>query len=345
MKATDQHDYLWDKTGEPDPEIERLESVLLNLRYDPARRPPTWAAAGVLNHERPARWAWFRLAPALAAVALVMVAVMVVRWSQWRPAPASKTAWQVASLAGAPQIGQSRVRQIAQLRVGEVLETDGTSRANLRVGEIGDVDIEPNSRVRLLAAKPTEDRLALDRGTIHALISAPPRLFFVNTPVAEAIDLGCAYTLHVEEDGAGLLRVTFGWVEIETHGQQSLIPAGAAAITKPGFDPGTPFFEDATAEFKTALEKLDFQPPSAPDRASVLQTLLAQARQRDGFTLLYLMRQYRGLAPAERAQIYGRLALLVPPPPGVVRDKIIHGDDSMIDLWWDLMGVGHPRKK
>ena len=32
-------DYLWNGTGEPDPEIQKLESVLGRLRHDPERHP------------------------------------------------------------------------------------------------------------------------------------------------------------------------------------------------------------------------------------------------------------------------------------------------------------------
>jgi hypothetical protein len=226
-----------------------------------------------------------------------------------------------------------------------LLETDASSRANITVGKIGEVEVEPGSRVRLVQARATENRLALDRGTIHALISAPPRLFFVNTPSAVAVDLGCAYTLHVDDLGVGLLRVTFGWVEFETHGQQTLIPSGAAAITKPGMGPGTPFFEDATDAFKSALEKLDFERLDPQARADRLHTLLAEARKSDGFTLLNLLRNYRGMSEPERALIYDRLAELIPPPPGVSRDGIARGNDSMVELWWELTGVGHPLTK
>ena len=342
-----QDDYLWDRSGEPDAEIQRLESVMSSLRHDPARSPaPAWPAPTGPR----TRWRdWFtmpRLVAALASVALVIAASLLLR--PWRQSPrliAPQAAWEVANLAGAPRIGTNRMGQTGRLRVGEVLETDSDSRANLRVGQIGEVEIEPSTRLRLVAARPTEDRLALDRGTIHALISAPPRLFFVNTPAAVAVDLGCAYTLHVNDRGVGLLRVTFGWVEIETHGQQSLIPSGAAALNKPGSDPGTPYFEDATDAFKAALEKLDFETLSEVDRRQALQTLLAQARKRDGFTLLYLLRSYRGLSESERGLIFDRLAALIPPPAGVVRESMARGNDYMIGLWWDLMGVGHPMKK
>jgi hypothetical protein len=35
-------DYLWDKTGEPDPEIQQLEEILGTLRYQPLQLPCCW---------------------------------------------------------------------------------------------------------------------------------------------------------------------------------------------------------------------------------------------------------------------------------------------------------------
>jgi hypothetical protein len=343
------HDYLWDGSGEPDPEIQRLESALERFRHDPEKHPlPDWPAPESMPSRRGWR-AWLelpRLAPVLTTLALMVVAVWVMRRST---APThiaeTQTSWEVSRLAGAPLIGSNRIAEIGRLGVGQLLVTDATSRANITVGKIGEVEVEPSSRVRLLQARATENRLALDRGTIHAFISAPPRLFFVDTPSAVAVDLGCAYTLHVDDRGVGLLRVTFGWVEFETHGQQSLIPSGAAAITKPGIGPGTPFFEDSSDAFKAALEKLDFEKLDPRARADALHTLLTESRKRDGFTLLNLLRESHETSDSERGLIYDRLAALIPPPPGVSRQGIVRSSSYMVGLWWDLMGVGHPKKK
>lgn len=342
--------YLWDGSGEPDAEIQRLESPLGRFRHNPDLHPaPVWPEI-VAAPQRSGWRAWLtfpRLVPALITAALVLAGVLFLRQPQGPPHPTgpSTASWEVSRLAGTPLIGANRIAESGRLAVGQMLETDASSRANITVGQIGEVEVEPSSRVRLVQARATENRLALDRGTIHALISAPPRLFFVDTPSAVAVDLGCAYTLQVDDQGVGLLRVTFGWVEFETHGQQSLIPSGAAAITKPGIGPGTPFFEDASDALKTALEKLDFEKLGPQDRARALQTILDESRKRDGFTLLNLLREYRGMSEPERALIYDRLATLIPPPPGVSRQPIVRGNNYMVGLWWDLMGVGHPRKK
>src|SRR6266513_777161 len=66
-------------------------------------------------------------------------------------------------------------------------------------------------------------------------------------------DLGCVYTLHVDDSGAGLLRTTMGWVGFKLNGQESFIPAGAVCKTRPKIGPGTPYMEDAPASFLDAL--------------------------------------------------------------------------------------------
>ena len=84
--------------------------------------------------------------------------------------------WQVKRLDGTPRIGSEQISNNGQLAVGEWLETDGNSRAQIAVGSIGNVDIDENTRVRLLQTQPTEHRLELVRGKMSARIWAPPRL-------------------------------------------------------------------------------------------------------------------------------------------------------------------------
>ena len=127
---------------------------------------------------------------------------------------------------------------------------------------------------------------------MSARIWAPPRLFFVDTPSAVAADLGCAYTLEVDDAGSSLLRVTSGWVALELKDRESIVPAGAACETRPGVGPGTPYFEDCAGDFRNALEKVDFH-SSEIERADALKVLLSQARPRDTLTLWHLLSRVR----------------------------------------------------
>lgn len=262
------------------------------------------------------------LLPAFAVVLLALAAGGV-----WLYVRAQRPGWEVARVTGAPRVASDRMGARGRLRVGEWLETDADSRAEIAVANIGEVEVEPNTRVRLVETRPTEHRLELERGTLHARIWAPPRLFFVNTPSAVAADLGCAYTLEVDEAGRGLLHVTSGYVALETDARESIVPAGAACLTQPGAGPGTPFFEDAPEAFVESLAKLDFK----NDRAS-LDAVLAGARGKDTLTLWHLLAR---VGADDRARVYERLAALAPPPAGVTREGVVGLDRAMLDLWKD----------
>jgi hypothetical protein len=247
----------------------------------------------------------------------------------------SKPSWEVASLNGSPRIGSTSIGTKGRLKVGQWLETDSTSRAQIAVGSIGNVEIDPNTRVRLLETRPTEHRLELAQGRMSARIWAPPRLFFVDTPSAVAADLGCAYTLEVNDQGASLLHVTSGWVALELKDRESMVPAGAACQTRPGIGPGTPYFEDASAEFQKALVKFDFEHDARPEgEPAPLEVLLAAARPRDSLTIWHLLFRSNG---AERARVYDRLAELAPPPTGVTREGVLQLNREMMQTWRDAL--------
>jgi len=250
-----------------------------------------------------------------------------------RPEISSGPSWEVTRLEGRPAIGKQKIDEKGQLSVGQWLITDGASRAQISVGLIGEVKIEPNSRVRLVEASGDEHRLALTRGKMEAFIWAPPRQFFVDTPSAVAVDLGCSYTLEVGDDGAGLLRVTMGWVAFEWNGIESFVPAGAMCITRPGFGPGTPSFNDSAADFQTALARFDV----AGTDTTALTAVLAGARERDALTLWHLLARTSG---EQRGKVFDRLAELLPPPPHVTREGVLSGDRAMLDGWWDKLGLG-----
>jgi len=258
-----------------------------------------------------------------AAFATVLLALVV--GGVWLYVRAQRPWWEVARVEGAPRVASGSIGDRGRLRVGEWLETDAASRAEIAVADIGQVEVEPNTRVRLVETRLTEHRLELERGTLHARIWAPPRLFFVNTPSAVAADLGCAYTLEVDDAGRGLLHVTSGYVALETEARSAIVPAGAACMTQPGAGPGTPFFEDAPEAFVESLAKLDLE----NDRAS-LDAVLNGARPRDTLTLWHLLAR---VGHEDRARVYERLAALAPPPEGVTRDGIVGLDRAMLDAW------------
>jgi hypothetical protein len=320
------HDeYLWDRSGEPDPEIAALETALSPLRHRASA--PALPALDAHRH-RPGAAAWrYPLVGGLIAASLVgAIGVLLLGI---RPHAAT---WAVAVLEGRPTIGRQPLDARGTLAVGQWLVTDSSSRAEISVADIGSVEVAPNSRVRLVSARAEHNRIELGRGQITATIFAPPRQFAVEASSGTAIDLGCKYTLQIEEDGTGLLHVESGWVAYAYEGRESFVPADASAQTRPGFGPGTPYFDDADPRLREALPRVDFADTTSADRASALQTVLDTARAKDAVTLWHLLSRVR---PEERARVFDRLAQLVPPGDGITRGGVIRGDRAMLEAWWD----------
>jgi ferric-dicitrate binding protein FerR (iron transport regulator) len=206
------------------------------------------------------------------------------------------------------------------------IETGPASRATLRIGDLGTVDVAPNSRLRVVPSATQVHRLELAYGGLYAKISAPPRLFFVETPAGTAVDLGCEYALNVDKNGYGVLGVTKGWVSFQWNKIESLVPAGASCRIFRGGGPGVPRFDDATAALKQALEELGTERA----QGDTLQAILTAARVRDTLTLWHLLAR---VEPADRARVFDRIAALTPVPAGVSREKALLLDPETLMRW------------
>jgi FecR protein len=335
-------DYLWDGSGAPDAEIQHLETILGEFRHAerPLVLPVTHNPVAIMKKPRGVLQSpWLSRCAAAVMLIALSLGIFFSRRASYN-APGIGPSWNVANLDGNPQIGSQSVwanQTTAKLYVGQTLTTNSSSRATLSEVDLGQIQIDPNSRVRLLRTDLNHKRLQLEVGTIHAAIWAPPGQFVVDTPSAVAIDLGCAYTLQVAPDGSGTIRTTIGWVGFHLNGRDSFIPAGAMCSTRPKVGPGVPYFEDASESLRNALHTFDQAESSSNAASSALSTILSQARPRDGLTLWHLLSRTGG---SERAQVYTRFAALVPPPPGVTREGILALDPHMLDLYWNALDLG-----
>jgi hypothetical protein len=327
--------YLWDGSGEPDPEVEKLEALLSPFRYDPSARV-------VRQIGNPPASGWrIRFFPAFASVVgvaalAVVLLVMLVRGRQTVSAPGP--GWDVSDVRGTLRLGKTTLsagKSASHLGIGQVLETGVQSQARLTAEQTGQIDVEPNTRLRLVAMGNDSKRIALDRGVIHAFIWSPPGQFVVDTPSGTTVDLGCAYTLQVDDSGAGTVRTSLGWVGFKLKGHESFIPAGAVAAIKPKSGPGTPYFEDASEKFRSALASFDFEDSTPQQRARDLETVLDEARKRDALTLWHLLARTDA---SQRVLVYAKLARFVPPPAGVTKEGILRLDSGMMDRWWNELG-------
>jgi len=306
-------DYLWDRSGEPDSEVQRLEALLGRYRHD-----------APLRRRRP----WLALAALAAGLAIVITGGVFGYRFFW---PAGE-AWPVAAVTGTPTIDGRPIHGEARLAIDQELRTDAQSTARVQIARVGELDVGPGSRLTLVTTNAGRHRLRLDQGTISARVWAPPFTFSVRTPAGLASDIGCVFSVQYEGD-TGRVHVTSGWVDFDGESRSALIPGGAITELR-GDDPGTPFYDDATPEFRAALHAFDFQ-------HGPLTPIFDAARPRDAMTLLHLLER----APrSDRAVLFDALTKLAPAPKGVTREGILDRDLAMLDQWRHALGLGGVKK-
>jgi len=157
----------------------------------------------------------------------------------------------------------------------------------------------------------------------------------VDTPSAVAIDLGCAYTLQV----AAMVPAPFaprsaGSAFISTGATLSSPPA-LCAPRRPETRPGTPYFETSTPAFREAsrnsIQPQNFSIPAAIALVKILS-------ERVHGCLAPMASSPRHHRPRKRAQVYALFAALVPRPKDHSQ-RSLNLDQSMLDLWWNSLGL------
>lgn len=351
----DQHDnhdelssYAWDGTGEVDPFVADLERALRPLAIDVNRVPPVPSVAQertvVVGRIEPSARAGAGQRFAAAALVVLGLGSLLIAYRGPTPVRVPEVevpGWSVAIEAGEPMMGHNKSVAKAgdRLQVGEWLATGPKDRATLKVASIGTVTVRENSQVSVLADKPGERRLRLGVGAISVFVTAPPRLFTVETPLAHAVDLGCVYDLSVQPDGQSLLHVMTGVVELVSTNASSKIvttvTAGAECHVRDREGPSVPYFPDASPAFIEAAEMLAMLGPAAETKGgAMVPGMLVQARVQDATTLWHLIPRTTGEA---RSQIAARLAELIPIPAHHTMAEVLTLDAKAMASWWEAI--------
>lgn len=328
---TREPDRLWDGTGD-DPEIAALEQQLGAFAHTaPLREPPP--------RTRGRRTAV--IAATVVVVAAVILAAVLVRRDRGGAGGGGRLA---AIDAGHDQVAEAGFRydvrggaalcdgkpsEAGVLQVGNWLETQPGATADVKVADIGDLTLKPGSRLRLVETGPDQHRLELARGRLSARVVAPPRLFIIDTPVAAAVDLGCAYDMEVDADGRTHLRVTSGAVSLEGQGKVAWVPWAHEVIAVPGQGPGTPFAIDTSQALRYALARFD-----AGERVwstdDPLAVVLENATDRDIVTLWNLLARTDG---DDRAAVFRRLDALAIRPEWVLEEDVLSAQPQALEAW------------
>ena len=322
-------DYLWDRSGPPDPEVQKLEKLLAPLRHEAPldevrmrrkKRPPWLIVVGV-------------------AVAAAAAIVLFIALPKDQDACGSGEGFAFTGVGGKVSCGGARVAK-GVLPVNVLLDT-GEHEASLTIANIGSAKLGKQTRVRIDRTDKDRHQLALERGSMHAKVKAPPRLFAVTTKHTEIVDLGCEYTIEVDDQGAGNICVQSGLVELATKvGGIVVAPEGTCAAVlacqpaatvacDPGQRPGLPHASNARPAWLALVRAYERGEPGS------FEQLLAAAEDRDAITLVGLA----SIDPRARAVLERLMELSPPPDAEITVDSALENPEHLAVWRRDIVEI------
>jgi hypothetical protein len=315
-----------------DPALAALEQQLGAFAHKaPLREPPPRPQPRVRS-----RW----ILPG-TALGLTAVAALIFWLGREKPQTVDCTSgnaggFNFALTTGSATCGGTAIANAGTLPVGAWLETHRDGAATVQVADIGELTVFGDSKLRLVNTGATQHHLELERGHISAHVTAPPRLFVIDTPATSAVDLGCAYDLTVGPTGTTHLRVTKGAVSLEDKRGITYVPNTFEVDVIPGHF-ATPVFVNASAEMRAAIAEFDAGKPGA------LAKLIALADSGDRVTLWNIINHTHD--PAAIA----KLEQLAPLPDPSLHAKVLVGDADAMDIWLDVFvergDLAHDKRK
>lgn len=304
-------DFLWDRSGEADAELQKLEQLFAPLAHDGRELPldalPEQLPAQPTKHPV-RRWPWLLAAAALLAIAFGMFY----------------------------ETGDGPLSEGAAAR--EFVATDKPLRIDL--GQLADVTLAPGARLRFEHWRKDQALFRLEQGSLSARVAPFPAVqagfFQIDTKLGRVIDQGCRYELDVGDDGNASVRVTEGAVTFAFPQRTVFVPAGASTfVTQRG--PSTPVFVGTEPELRKAVQFCDdlIQKGDTTMRSKGVAMVVDLCREpRDSLVLWHLLRDDD---PVLREQAERALLDLVGPPEPQTKGGMDRWDP---EVWLAFLRLG-----
>lgn len=196
-------------------------------------------------------WYWF----ASAAVILLIVSVTLISYSSKNVFSVEEMSnWKLISLKGGAFVNGVKSDKV---NIGDWIQTDSVSSVVLKIANVGDVSIEPNTKVRFIQSDGNISRIEVLYGTVNASTSQADK-FILQASNMKVQDKGGSYSFKVDDKGNGVIYVNNGIANVESGNKSAIVTDGKFCFYKPEYGIGVPFRKDASREFQNALFNYDF---------------------------------------------------------------------------------------
>jgi len=298
-----------------DIQIKPLSGNILTIDFNEEKKPtPTTESQSFMGRN----WYWF----ASAAAIILICSLVFSRYSEKNIYSAGEMSnWKLVNLKGNALINGVKSDVV---NVGDWIQTDNESAVVLKIVNVGDISIEPNSKVRFIQSDDNVSRIEVSYGTVNTSTSQADK-FILQTSNMKVQDKGSSYSFKVDDKGNGVIYVNNGIANIESGDRKAVVAEGKFCMYKPEFGVGIPFRKDAKPEFQNALFQYDFNNGGT----NAIYSAIASAMPEDYYSLLNLIPR---VDEKTKYLVYNKLGRIAPQGVAGVRlDSLDSFDDENIE--------------
>lgn len=223
------------------------------------------------------------------------------------------------------QVGSSSYSEsFGNLEENQFLETNSVTRLEIRVPKLGNIFLEPDSKIERLRSL---NKIHLLKGSISVFKDGAEERLSIEVPAAEIKDyyLGGQLKVTVTDQKASVLEVTDGWVSIINDNVETLVLSNHICQIKADSGVGLPYHNSSSKEFVEAINNYCF---TSPGNEGALISILTKADVNNTVTLWNLMQ--RVTRKQRDMVIYTMFGLLGNPPQGVTDEGLRTLDPGMM---------------
>ncbi len=176
-------------------------------------------------------------------------------------------AWEVKKQT----IGTSNYSEAySKLSENDFLETDQISRFQIQIPQIGNVIIDPGTKVQRLAG----NNIRLAKGSLLASKDGAKEFLTVEVPGAAIKDyyLGSNYRISTSGENKSVLEVFDGWVSVKTENNEMLVLSDHFCTISADSGIGLPYLKGSSKQFIDALNNYWSVTPHSEEALVVILT-------------------------------------------------------------------------
>lgn len=264
-------------------------------------------------------WYWF----ASAAVILLIVSVALMNTSRKGVFSVEEMSnWKLVNLKGDAFINGVKSNKV---NVGDWIQTDSVSSVVLKIANVGDVSIEPNTKVRFIQSDDNVSKIEVMYGTVNTSTSQADK-FILQSSNMKVQDKGGSYSFKVDDKGNGVIYVNNGIANVVSDNKSAVVTDGKFCYYKPEYGVGIPFRKDAKPEFQNALYNYDFNNGGV----NSVYYAIANAMPEDYSSLMNLIPR---VDDKTKYLVYNKLGKLAPQAISTIKlDSLDDFDDEDLEL-------------